>query len=820
MIFQTQWLDGVAMDVRQAVRSLWRRPGFAAIAVLILALGIGATTIMFTVVNGVLLRPLPYPEPDRLLTVRRAVPGFGEVWGFSNPDRTDLQRASRTLSLAAWTYGGGTITGSASPEYVDGRLISAELFPMLGMRLEQGRAFRPDEDKPGGAPVAIISHALWLRRYGGSASAIGMPLMLDGKSYTVIGVTPAGFQLDVEADVFTPLGQSTEPRMQNRGANFIHVWARLRPGVAPTAAQAELAVIGRQLAVQYPTTDAGVGVLAHPLQRELVGDIRPTLWLLLAAVSLVLVIACVNIASLLLARAVSRDRELAMRVALGASRGRLARQCLTESAVLGVFGGGLGVLIASVGVRPFAVFWPGGLPRVNDVRLDWPVLLFALAVSLASGLVAGLAPALRAPVGGGALGTTLRAGGRGVAGGTRRLHGLFVISEIALALVLLVSAGMLGRTLLSLASLDPGVNVHNVLTARFAISPAALRDTTAIRVAWQDVLDRARHVRGVESAALADIVPMREGENTLSYWATPTPPPPDQTPVTLASSVTPDYLHVMGIPLRAGRFLDAHDSTGTELVIVIDENLARHAFGGAADAVGKRLWVPSISPDPVRIVGVVGHVRHWGLANDDQSRVHDQIYYPFAQVPASLLHFFSSVMSIVVRTNIPPATAVAPLRQGLRGASGDQALYDARTMEDLVSASLDRQRFLASVFGVFAGLAVVLACIGIYGVLAYLTNQRVPEIGVRMALGASGGDVLRAVMRESLGMILIGASIGLLAALATGRILNRLVVGMRPNEPVTVLAMIAVLVVAALFASYLPARWASRLDPISALRQD
>jgi predicted permease len=813
----TRWLEDLLQDVRFALRTLRRIPGFAAVTLVILALGIGATTVMFTVINGVLLKPLSYPEPDRLLTVHGYTEQLGEVWGFSSLDFADARRQARSLAMAAWTYGGGTISAPGEPEYLDGRQISAELFSVLGIPVLKGRTFGPAEDRPGAAPVAIISYGLWQRRYGGHAAVVGQPLVFEGKAYTVAGVAPAGFQLSGEADVFTPLDQDTEPRRRNRAARFIHVVARLRPGVALAEAGAELTLIARNLATQYPTSNAGFGLLARPLQQELVGDIRSTLWLLLAAVGLVLLIACVNVASLLLARAMSREREFAMRVALGAGRSRLARQCLTESAVLGLCGGGLGVLLAAVSIRPFVAFWPGSLPRAAEIGLDWRVCLFTLGVSLVSGVLFGLAPAVRVPAL--SLEQALRAGSRSIPASSRRLYSAFVVSEIALAVVLLVSAGMLGRTLLTLSALNPGVDVHNVLTSRFALSPGALGNPAQIRAAWQDVLDRAGRVPGVESVSLADIIPMRVGENTLTYSASPAGPPPNQAPLALASTVTPDYLKVMGIPLRAGRFFTEHDRSDSERVVVIDDNLAHHAFGGA-EAVGQRLWIPAMGPAPVQIVGVVGHVRHWGLAGDDQSRVRDQMYSPFAQLPAPLLRFFSSVMSIAVRTRIPPLNVVEPLRRELRGAAGDQALYEIRTMDQLVGASLARQRFLMLLFGVFAGVALLLACVGIYGVLAYLMDRRVPELGVRMALGATARDVMYLVLRQSVGMIMVGVGIGAGAAWAAGRLLLRVVEGMRPMEPATFAVMTCVLVCAGLAASLVPARRASRVDTVQALRQD
>ena len=814
----TRWLEDLLQDFRYALRMLRKNPGFAAVALLTLALGSGATTVMFTVVNGVLLKPLSYPEPDRLVALHGKVQQFGEPWGFSYPDFLDYQSQGQSVGpMAAWTYGGGTISNAVGAEYVEGREISSELFSVLGVHFVRGRAFSRDEDRLGAAPVAIISYSLWQRAYGGRPDAIGGLLTFEGKSYAIVGIAPPNFRLEDEADVFTPIGQNIEPRMQNRRAAFIHVLARLAPGLTPAQAQTQLSLIASRLAKEYPDADADRGVATHPLQADLVGDTRPTLLLLLGAVSLVLLIACVNIASLLLARAVSREKELALRVALGAGRGRLIRQCLTESGALGLAGGILGVLFAFAGLQPFLAKWPGGLPRAEDVQLDWRVLLFAVGTSLLCGFLFGLAPALRAPSR--QLEESLKGGMRTIAGSSRRLHSGFVIAEIGLAVVLLISAGMLGRTVLRLAALNPGVRVDNVLTARVALSPAALKDAATIRAAWQQVQDSARSVPGVQSVALTDIVPMRVGENNLPYWAGPVPPPPNQTPVALASSVTPEYLNVMGIPLRRGRFFNDEDRIGHPPVVVIDELLARHAFGGE-DPVGKPLWIPSISSDPVQIIGVVGHVRHWGLAGDDQSRVRDQIYYPFAQVPDPLLHLFSSFMSIAIRTNVPPLNLVESLQRNLRGVANDQVLYDVRTMEQLVNDSLSTQRFLLVLFFVFAALALLLACVGIYGVLAYLMTQRVPEIGVRMALGATAGNVMWLVMRQSIAMILAGVGFGTIAALAAGRSLEHSVEGMRQIEPSSFAIMIPVLVAAALLASFIPARRASRIDPISALRQD
>lgn len=839
---RARWIGDLGQDIRYAVRTLLLRPGFTAVILLTLGLGIGATTVMFTVVNGVLLKPLPYPEPDRLVTLNEQTKEvtsavFGNLWAFAYPNFLDLKRQSKSLELAAYTYNGSTVSDRGEAEYVDGFEVSAGLFSVLGVPMLRGRAFLPEEDVVGAAPVVVVSDGVWRHFFDASPGAIGRPLVLDGKSYSIAGVTPPGFRLEGEDGlegtdkmVFTLLGQDASPSLQRRDRHpGIQVLGRLRPGATLAGAESELALIGRQLAAQYPDSNRDRTFIAQQLHPD-VGDVGATLWLLLGAVSLVLLIACVNVASLLLARAVSRQRELALRVALGAGRGRLARQCLTESGVLGLLGGALGVWFASLGLRPFVAFWPGSLQHADQVALDGRVLVFVVAVSVACGLLFGLAPALRVPVR--EVDQTLRAGGRTLAGSSRRLHSAFVISEIALAVVLLVGAGMLGRALVRLTSLDPGFDYRDVMTARMALAPDVLARPDRIRAAWHDVLDHARRVPGVEAVATVDTVPMREGSNRIGYSTSPDVPPPDQQPLALANSVTPDYLKVMGIPLLEGRFINDHDRTGSPLVVVIDDVLARQAFGGE-HAVGKTLWIPgqtspfsvgSNAADAAEVVGVVRHVRQWGLASDDQARVRAQFYYPFAQVPDPLLRRWSELMSVAVRTSIPPLNVLAPLRHELRGATagapGDQAIYQVRTMEQLVNDSIARQRFLLLLFGVFAGLALLLASIGIYGVLAYLTSQRVPEFGVRLALGASARELMWLVLRQSLAMILGGVLLGAAGAWAAGRLLVHSVDGVQSTGISTLAFTIPVLAAAALFASFLPARRASQVDPVVALRQE
>ncbi len=814
----TRWLEELAQDSRYTLRMLRQRPGFTAVALATLALGIGAATVMFTIVDGVLLKPLPYPDPDRLVLLQEQTDWStrsGNLWGFAYPNFTDCRDAVHSLEMAAWRYSGGIVEQPGEPGYIDGLEVTANLFSIFGVAPYRGRAFLPEDDRPGAPPVAIVSYEMWHRRFAADPSALGRQIELNGNAYTIVGIAPRGFRvLDDRIDIFTPLAQDTAPFMQNRHNHSLRAIARLRPGATLAQARAELSLVGRRLAAQYPVANLGRTFIADPL-RPPVEDVQGTLWLLLGAVALVLLIACANIAGLLLARAVSRERELAMRAALGAGRGRLIRQCLTESAVLAVAGGALGVLLAAAGLRPFLAFWPGDLPRAQEIAIDWRVLLFAVALSLGAGLLFGLAPALRVPAGG--LARAIHAGARAV-GGRARLHGAFVVSEVALAVVLLVSAGILGRTLLRLASLDPGLNVHNLLTARAALAPATLADPARIRTAWDDILDRARHIPGVQAAAIVDTVPLREGNNRIAYRTSAAPVPPDRQRIVSATCVTPDYLRVTGIPLRSGRFFTSHDRLGGEPVAVIDEVMAREAFGNE-NPIGKYVWI-DLGADPRRVIGVVGHVRHWGAADDSASMVRAQLYYPLAQVPDNLLRRWSELMSIAVRTGSDPLAVVEPLRRAVRGTGGDQVIYEIRTMEDLFRGSLAMQRFLMLLFATFAALALLLASIGLYGVLAYVTNRRVPEFGVRVALGATSGDIMRLVLWQSLAMLAGGIGIGLAGALFAAHLLEKLVAGMRANEPATFGLMVAVLAAATLAASILPARRAAGVDPMQALRAE
>lgn len=810
----TRWLEDFVQDTRYALRALRRQRVFSTVGLLTLGLGIGAVTVMFTVLSGVLLKPLNYPEPERLVSAHEETAyatAFGHEWAFSYPNFVDCRKAARTVDIAAFRFGGGTLSGRGTAEFVSGRQVSANVFDVLKTPMALGRGFTGEEDSLGGAPVMVLGQGLWQRRFASDAGVLGSTVTFEGRAYTVVGVLPAWFRLDGDdVDLFTPIGQSREPVMTMRAAHpGIQVVGRLRDGATLEQARAELASIGAQLARAYPDTNRARSFAAQVLRPQ-VGDVRQMLWLLLGAAAVLLLIACANVASLLLARAVAREREMAMRVALGAGRWRLVRQCLTESLVLGLAGGALGVGFAALGVRPFLAFWPGVMPRVEEIQLDWRVMAFAVAASVGCGVLFGLLPALRAP----ARDMDLR--GRGVGAAPQ---GWFVAAEIALAVVLLVSAGTLGRTLARLSSLDAGLDTRNVLVPRMALSPGAMTEPERMRSAWRDVLARARAVPGVEAVSMVDTVPMRPGNNQVVFSPKPGRADAADQALALATCVTPEYPRVMGLRLRAGRFFTEQDRAGTTPVVVIDEEMARRAFG-TGDAVGQRLWIPDLGSDAFVVAGVVGHVRHWGPALDDAAQVRAQFYYPFAQLPDRFVRRWSELMSLAVRTSGPPLEMMPALRQALRGAGGDQVLYEIRTLDELARDTLARQRFLLFLFGLFAVLALGLACGGLYGVLAYLTNRRVAEFGVRLALGATASDVARLVLRQSLRWVALGLAGGCAAAWAAGPVLRHLVAGVQPAGVAMVAAMAMLLVPAALAAAYGPARRAGRIDPVRALRAE
>ncbi|HET9785425.1 MAG TPA: ADOP family duplicated permease [Terriglobales bacterium] len=817
-----RWLHETGRDLRLALRGLRRRPGFAAVLLITLGLGIGATTLMFSIARGVLLEPLPFSHPGALIAVQERTDqatALGNLWAFSLPNFRDARAAVSGVRLGAYRRVGGIARQPGTAAYLDGYEISPELLGILGVQPLHGRGFTAADNQPGAAPVALLSPAEARRRFGSTARALGARLTFEDTGYTVVGIAPAPLSAisgaaDDGIGIYLPLGADPDPRFENRAVHGLGVIGRLQPGVSLAQARAQLDAAGRTLAVRYPATNHGRTFVAGWLRPD-TGDAAGSIGLLFGAALLVLLLAGVNAANLLLADGATREREMVMRVALGAGRGRLIRQCLAESTLLATGGALLGLGLAWLGLPLLISLWPQGLPRAAEVQLDARVLLFSLAVAVGAGLLFGLAPALRVPRE--RLEASLRPGGVGGSGPVRRLHSIFVVAEVALAMVLLAGAGLLGRAVLRLSAVQPGVDTHNVLVARTALSAATLANPAATRAAWAQLLDRVTAVPGVASAAMVDTVPLRPGNNQINYWITPNPPPVGQQPSALATCVSPGYLQTLGLRLLRGRWFTAGDRQGTLPVAVIDESLARHAFG-AADPIGRRIWI-GLDNDPQTIVGVVAHVMYWGPANDPQARVRDEVYDAFDQLPDRFVPRWSQVMSVAVRTRLDPRGLLQPVRAAAAGAQGGQVLYEVRTMDELARAALGQQRFLLLLFGLFSVLALGLACIGVYGVLARLAAQRTAEIGVRMALGARPAQVLALVLRQSLSLTAWGVACGGIGAWLGARVMSGLVAGLgRLDAPA--LAATALLLAAAVLAASLPAaRRAGRTDPVTALRQ-
>jgi putative ABC transport system permease protein len=796
-------------DLRFGWRTLWRRPGFTAVAVLTLALGIGANTAIFSVVNAVLLRPLPYEGSEWLVVLTEESRQNPSMF-ISYPNFLDWKERSRSFeALAVHRQQAFILTGGEEPERLDGRQVSADFFNVFGVRPELGRAFLGEEDRPGGRPVAVLSHGLWERRFGGGPGVVGGTITLDGRPFTVVGVLPEGFRAAGEADVFVPFGQwSGQPGWMNRdvrpGGRAV---GRLKTGTSIESARAEMRAITAGLEAQHPRTNTGVGVRLVPLYESVVGDTRPALLMLLGAVALLLLIACANIANLLLARAASRRQEFAVRAALGASRWRLARQLLTESVVLALLGGGLGLLLALWGVDLLSASGAGNLPRATEIGVDARVVAFTALVTLLTGVAFGLVPALQNSAA--VPGSALKAAGRGAsASGGRRLSGALIIAETALALVLLVGAGLLVKSFARLQEVDPGFDHENVLTMRVPLPRARYAKDEQVAEFYRALLERVRSLPGVESAAVANELPFTGRGWPVEVEAADRPvPPAGQSPVADWGIVSPEYFRTMGIPLIRGRALAESDTAAARRVVVVDEEVARHFWPGG-EAVGQRLRV--VGPDPFEVVGVARRVRNYGLDADSRMRV----YVPAAQTPMHM-------MNLAVRASGPDAEGLAKAVAGeVRALDSGQPVYGVRTMERIVSESLAPRRFNMALVALFAAGALLLASIGIYGVIAYTVARRTREIGIRVALGARRGDVLRLVLGQGMRPALAGVGLGLAASLALTRLMSSLLYGVSATDPVTFAAVSGLLVVVALLACYFPARRATKVDPAVALRYE
>jgi predicted permease len=814
------WLENLLQDLRYGARTLRKSPGFAAVAILTLALSIGVNTALFSVVNGVLLNPLPYSQPNQLM----------ELWWDRTPGQhssvpylnfLDWQKESTAFSaVGAYLQDNMIVTGAGEPERVDGVRISANFFDLLGVKPSLGRSFRPEEDQVGAGPVALIGDGLWHRKFGSSAEVLGKSITVDGTSYRIVGVVPEKSAIYTTADVFTPLGQFNEEPFRDRRASLGTVGiARVKPGVTLAQARADMDSVARNLAAEYPDANKGTSIFVNPLKEDITGDIAPMLYMLLGAVGFVLLIACANVANLLLARSAARSREFAIRVALGATRRRIVRQLITESLLLAAAGGALGLLFAAWATKAALAVIPETVPRTSEIGIDGRVLFFTLAISILVGIVFGVAPALKTSQPD--LQRSLKEGGRGSSGTRARTQNIFVAVEMALAVVLLAGAGLMVRSLVGLANVNPGFDPQHVMD--FGVSPSAARVTTPahIRETYRQITAQFEAVPGVAAVSpLVGALPLT-GDSLVGFWITGQPKPSSAKDMTRAQwyAVAPDYLKAMGIPLQRGRFLSAEDTETTPFVVVIDDGFARSYFPGE-NPIGKRLNISIIDVEGAEIVGVVGHVKHAGLGATGILDQRGQLYFSISQLPDRVLPLVGRACTFVVRAAGTPQAVSESLRAASKQFDSKQVLYEFQPMTKVVSDSIAAQRFTMILLGVFAALALVLSAVGIFGVISYVTGQRTQEIGIRVAMGAQRGDVLRLVLGHGMRVVPLGVAIGLAAALGLTRLIASQLYGVSANDPLTFAGVAALLTLVALAACYIPARRAMRVDPTVALRYE
>ena len=807
-------MDSVIKDLKFALRSLVKRPGFTAVAVITLALGIGGSTTIFTVVDAALLRGLPYKSPDRLVHLWEKTPQdtFSKR-EFSYPDYQDYQKNNSFEGLAAYTGGRVVLSGDGEPESVGGPRVNSDFFRVLGVEPILGRTFQAGEDQQGGPRVVVLTYGLWQRRFGGDTGVIGRGLTINGQGYEIIGVLPSTFQFALRnSDLFIPY-QPTQNQLTRRFMHGTNLIGRLKPGVDAAQAQADLSIIASRIEQEHNQSHAGTTVRIIPLQEEIVGNVRPILLVLLAAVGFVLLIACANVASLLLTRALARQKEVAIRSALGASRWRVVRQLLTESMVLSLVGGAAGLLIAYWGVPALVAALPqnqlNAMPFLKTVGLDATILTFSFLLSLATGLFFGLAPALQSSRLD--LNDVLKEGGRNAsATASHRLRSAMVVSEIALAVVLLVGAGLMMKSLFRLLQTNVGFKTENLLTMGVVLPPAKYTEPNQLINFNDQIQERVRSLPGVSNAGAVDILPVNAG-NTTRFYVDGDPVPEPGKEIEANSRVVSDtYFQTLGVPLLGGRMFDQRDTPDKPGVVIIGKTIADRLFAGR-DPVGKKLRYNAVQFPPVEIVGVVGDVKITGL----DEAVKPVLYYPYRQSAGPFAN-------LVVRTDGDPAALTAAVRNEIRNLEPDAAILNVNTMDQMIAqtpASFMR-RFPALLISIFAFVALLLATIGIYGVVSYSVSQQTHYIGVRMALGASPSDILKMVLKQGLVLALAGVAIGVLAAFGLMRLLRTLLFEVSTNDITTFALVGGGLFVVALLACYLPARRATKVDPLVALRYE
>jgi predicted permease len=815
-VWSVAWLEQFISDVCFGARALRKNPGFTVVAVLTLALGIGANTAIFSVVEGVVLAPLPYPHADRLVMVSESRPNLKQL-GISHPDFQDWQRNARSFAqMAAVTWHDYDLTSPGTAEHLNGMEVSSGFFTTLGVKPVLGRDFSPAEDQPHGTPAAIISDRLWKDRFASSPQALGKSVIMAGAAFTIIGVLPPRFRLWTDADVYTPLGQEEPLFYNDRTIHGIVGIARLKDGITMGQAEGEMRAVQENLDHLYPAADRNLGIDIVPLKQSVVGNAGQTLLFLLGAVGIVLVIACTNVVNLLLARSASRTREFAIRAALGAARMRMIQQLLTESVLLALAGGVLGLGLAKLGISLVLATLTESLPRADHIGVNLPVLFFAFSISLAVGILFGLVPALKGSSVN--LQGSLKAGDRGSTGAHSHGQSALVIVQMSLTLVLLVGAGLLLRTIRDLWNVDPGFDTHHVVTFKVGLSPSLTKTSSSTRIAYQQLLNRIRQIPGIQAADFTNIVPLSEHDNGGPFWVGAQESTSIQdAPHALYFETGPEYLQTMKIPLLRGRFFTAADTSESAPVIVIDSVLAHTYFAGK-DPVGETITIAHWRT--ARVIGVVGHVRHWGL-DDPGTYNPSQIYISFYQLPDQWVPAFARSLSVTVRTQLDFATVMSAIKNVIYGTGKDQPVYNVHTMQQIVSDSMASQRLPMILLGAFAVLALLLASVGIYGVISYSVALRVQEIGIRLALGADRRDVLRMVIAQGLGLTVAGLVIGAVGALLLTRLLSsfsHLLYGVRTSDPLTFMAVSLVLVGVSVLACYLPARRASRINPMVAFR--